>query len=34
MDAWIETLLSIGTYMLIAGAVSVAIILLRKITKS
>lgn len=34
MDTWVETLSSIGMYMLIAGAVSMAIILLRKITKS
>ncbi len=34
MDFWIDTLSSIGTYMLIAAGVSVAIILLRKITKS
>lgn len=34
MDFWIETLSSIGMYMLIAAAVSLAIIVLRKITKS
>lgn len=34
MILWIETMSSIGMYMLITAGVSLAIILLRKITKS
>lgn len=34
MTNWVDTFFSIGTYMLIAAGVSIAIILLRKITKS
>lgn len=34
MNFWVETFSSIGMYMLIAAGVSLAIIVLRKITKS